>query len=798
MKVPYKWLKDYVAIDAPVDEFVDAMVMTGNGVEEVADLGANMEKVVVGRIEKLEKHPDADKLQICQIDVGEAELLQIVTGADNVFEGALVPVALCGSKLPSGVKIKKGKLRGVDSFGMLCSGEELCLKEADYPGAGVYGILILREGMPGQDMREVLMLNDTVIDFEVGANRPDCLSVLGIAREASAAMRAPLSIPDAQFRENGESIADYVRVDVQAPDLCPRYMARAIKNVKIGPSPRWMQEKLKAAGVRPISNIVDITNFVMIETGQPMHAFDAKDIRGSHIVVRRAEQGERIVTLDGKERALASSMLLICDEQGPIGIAGVMGGENSEIKEDTKTVIFESAKFGYGNIRQTSRALGLATEASTRYSKGVDAGTSEYALHRACQLVEQLEAGEVVGGEIDLLAEDLSEKKIVVRAAEINALLGTQLSAVEMKECLDRVLIETELDGATLACRIPHYRGDIDGKADIAEEVARIYGYDNIPENAVSASLTGVKGMLDEAATDLLKHYAVGAGFYECVTYSFAGEADFDKLCLPADSPLRRAVRIKNPLGDDSAYMRTTLAADMLKVMALNLKRKNKKVRLFEIDKVYLPESLPLAGALPDERKTMILAISQDVGDFYTLKEVVENICEVLRVPGLEIAVGGPEYYHPGRKAVLSIGGREIGKIGEIHPDVQKNFGIPCRTCVAELDLRGLIAEARTQIKFAPLPKYPAIERDIALVVDRAAQSGSIRGCILKNGGKYIENAELFDVYEGAQLGDEKKSLAYSLTFRSNEGTLTDEMIAADMERILQALKEEFGASLRE
>lgn len=797
MLVPYRWLKDYIETDLPVKELAEKMVATGNGVEAITELGADIKNVVVGKIVKLEKHPDADKLQICQIDVG-TETLQIVTGADNVFEGALVPVALCGSELPNGMKIKKGKLRGVESYGMLCSGEELCLKESDYPGAEVYGILILSgDWAPGTDIRKVIMKDDTVIEFEIGANRPDCLSVLGIAREAAAALDIPVKIPDAAYSEDkNDDIHNYVDVEVTDTDLCPRYMAKAVKNVKIGPSPDWMQARLRAAGIRPISNIVDITNFVMLETGQPMHAYDDKDIRGRKIIVRRAEDGETMKTLDGKEREFTSSMLLIADAEGPTGIAGVMGGENSEIKEDTKTVIYEAAKFMYGNIRQTSRGLGLATEASMRFSKGVDTANVEYAINRCCQLTEMLGAGEIVGGTIDILSEDLSEKEIVVKAQDINGILGTNLSAMEMKRCLDRVFLKTELDATELRVHIPHIRGDIDEKADIAEEVARIYGYDNIPENEVQGRIMAVKRDM-EVFTDLVRHYITGNGFFECITYSFTGKADWDKLLLPEDSFLRRAVKIRNPLGDDTAYMRTTLIADALKVMATNLKHKNKNVKIFEIDKVYLPKELPLTG-LPEERKKMVLAMSGDDADFYRLKEIVENIFEICRVEGgIDVVAGGEPYFHPGRKALMMLGDKLVGQLGEIHPDVQENFGIPEKVYVAQMDMESLFEASGTKIRFAPLPKYPAIERDIAITVDKDAEAGTIRKAILKNGGKYIENVELFDVYEGEQLGKGKKSLAYALTFRSATGTLTDENIAKDMKRILANLETDFGAALR-
>ncbi len=527
-----------------------------------------------------------------------------------------------------------------------------------------------------------------------------------------------------------------------------------------------------------------------------MHAYDDKDIRGRKIIVRRAEDGETMKTLDGKEREFTSSMLLIADAEGPTGIAGVMGGENSEIKEDTKTVIYEAAKFMYGNIRQTSRGLGLATEASMRFSKGVDTANVEYAINRCCQLTEMLGAGEIVGGTIDILSEDLSEKEIVVKAQDINGILGTNLSAMEMKRCLDRVFLKTELDATELRVHIPHIRGDIDGKADIAEEVARIYGYDNIPENEVQGRIMAVKRDM-EVFTDLVRHYITGNGFFECITYSFTGKADWDKLLLPEDSFLRRAVKIRNPLGDDTAYMRTTLIADALKVMATNLKHKNKNVKIFEIDKVYLPKELPLTE-LPEERKKMVLAMSGDDADFYRLKEIVENIFEICRVEGgIDVVAGGEPYFHPGRKALMMLGDKLVGQLGEIHPDVQENFGIPEKVYVAQMDMESLFEASGTKIRFAPLPKYPAIERDIAITVDKDAEAGTIRKAILKNGGKYIENVELFDVYEGEQLGKGKKSLAYALTFRSATGTLTDENIAKDMKRILAKLEEDFGAALR-
>ncbi len=799
MLVPFKWMKDYISTDLSAKEVAEKMIMTGNACEEVVDLGENIDKVVAGRIVKLEKHPDADKLQICQIDIGEDEPVQIVTGATNVFEGALVPAALHGSTLPNGLKIKKGKLRGVASNGMLCSGEELCLKEGDYPGAEVYGILILEEGIaPGTDMKEVLMMDDEVMNFEILSNRPDCLSVLGLAKEAASALDTSITLPEPKFSENNEDVRDYVSVVVADPDLCPRYLAKAIKNVKIGPSPDWMKRRLKAAGVRPINNMVDITNFVMLETGQPMHAFDHADIRGGKIIVRRAAEGETMVTLDGKERVFNDKALLITDGEGAIGIAGIMGGENSEIKDTTKTVIFESAKFMYGNIRQTARALGMSTEASMRFSKGVDEVNSEYAIMRACQLVEELGAGEVVGGTIDVCAADLSDKTIRIKTSRVNELLGTELSVETMVSCLERVFIKTEVVDDELVCTIPHYRGDMDRGADVVEEIARIYGYDNIPAAETRGRM--MKKVDNQGISFLadIKKFAVNMGFYEAVTYSFTGEVMWDKLTLPADHPMRKAVKIINPLGEDAGYMRTTLVADMLNVIAGNVKRKNDDIRLFEVNRVFIPEELPLTDKLPNEINKIVIGGCGDM-DFYDIKGAVENILGKLRIKAeVDYVAGGECFYHPGRCAKLMVDGKEVGQLGEIHPDVQKNFEINQRTYVAELDLDALMAYEDTYIRMAKLPKYPAVERDIAVVVDKAVEAGVLLKVILKNGGKYMEGAKLFDVYEGDRIEAGKKSIAYSLSFRSETETLTDEIISGDMESIIAALASECGAALRE
>lgn len=793
-------MKDYIDTDLSAEEVSEKMVGIGTAVEDVTDLSENTKNVVVGKILSIEKHPDADKLQICMIDIGQDEPVQIVTGAHNISVGDLVPVALHGSMLPNGVKIKKGKLRGVSSNGMLCSGEELCLKEADYPGAEVYGILILKEDYaPGTDINEVLMTDDKVIDFEILSNRPDCLSVLGLAREASSALDIPVKIPEPKYAENSENIADYVSVSVDAPDLCPRYLAKAIKNVKIAPSPEWMRRRLKTAGVRPINNIVDITNFVMLETGQPMHAFDAKDIRGGKIIVRRAANGEKLVTLDGKERVFNEKALLIADGEGAIGIAGIMGGENSEIKDDTETVIFESAKFMYGNIRQTARALGMSTEASMRFSKGVDEVNSEYAINRACQLVEMLGAGEVVGGTIDVCSADLSDKVIEVKASRVNELLGTDIPEEIMVKCLERVFIKTQLKDGKLICTVPHYRADMDGYADVTEEIARIYGYDNIPASETRGRMMRKVDNHGVIFRSAIKQFAVDLGFYEAVTYSFTGAAMWDKLMLPEDHPYRKAVKIINPFGDDTAYMRTTLVADMLTVISTNIKRKNKNVRLFELNKVFIADKLPLTDTLPKEPYRLVMGGCGSDMDFYEMKGAIENILDKLHIKKeVSFVAGGEPFYHPGRCARVLIDGNEIGQLGEIHPDVQKNFEISGRTYIAEIDIDALMSYEESKIRFAKIPKFPAIERDIAVVVDKNVEAGMILKTIMDNGGEFIESAELFDVYEGDRIEAGKKSIAYALSFRSDAKTLTDDEIGGDMESILRALKDKLGATLRD
>jgi phenylalanyl-tRNA synthetase beta chain len=791
MLAPIRWILDYVDTNEDVDVIARKMVMTGNGVEGIIHLGENIQNVAVGKITAMEKHPDADTLFVCKVDAGHHGELSIVTGADNVYVGAYVPVVMHGGVLPTGQVIKKGKLRGIVSEGMLCSGEELELKESGYPGAETHGILLLKEEPEvGADIRDVLNLSGSVIDFEVGANRPDCLSVIGIAREAAAALDAPLRLPETGYTEGGADIQGIVSVEVRDPDLCTRYIARAVVNVKTGPSPAWMQQRLKEAGIRPISNIVDITNFVMLETGQPMHAFDAADIRGKKIIVRRAKNGETMKTLDGRERVFTDSMLLICDEKGPIGIGGIMGGENSEIKDTTSTVVFEAAKFMYGNVRQTMRALGMATESGYRFSKGIDASTTKFAMERALTLVEQLGAGEIARGGIDVLAEDLSPKTVKTTATKVNALLGTDLTAGQMREYLQKVSIDTKVSGDGLACSIPLFRQDIAAGADIAEEVARMFGYDNIGAAPMQCAVRGGGISKTESATDTIKEYMAGVGYNECVTYSFTGEAEYKKMGIAMPD----SVRIINPLGDDTAYMRTNLIADMLGTISVNLSKKNDRLRLIETGRIYIPKD---GEVLPDEYPAVCIGQSGSGADFFALKGCVENLAGLLCSAEAVFVRAEWPYFHPGICAEIRVGRETVGEIGEVHPDVCENFEIPVKTIVAQMRIDLLIKNSKPPFRFSELPRFPAVERDLAVVVDEEAGAGDVLAAIKNAGTKRMESARLFDVYRDEKLGAGKKSLAYGLKFRAADKTMTDEETNSIMEKILRVLEKEFGAKLR-
>lgn len=793
MKVPYTWLKDYTDIDISPKELGDRLTLSGSKVEEVITSGEEIQNVVTGKILKIEPHPDAEKLVICQLDVGTGEDLQIVTGASNMKEGDIVPVALHGSTLPNGLKIKKGKLRGVVSNGMMCSEEELGIVGEEQ----VHGLMILPKDTPiGKDIKEVLGLNKAVIDFEITSNRPDCLSILGIARETAATLGTSLRLPDTSFKPSSkENINDSLKVEVRDTKLCRRYMARGVKNIKIEPSPAWMQERLLDAGVRPINNIVDITNFVMIELGEPMHAFDRREIASNIIVVERAEEGEKFTTLDGVERTLNSEVLNIKDGNRTIGLAGIMGGLNSEVKEDTTEVIFECANFDGTNIRVSSKNLGLRTEASGKFEKDLDPNLAQIALDRACSLVEALGCGEVMEGTIDIYPEVNKEKVLEVSVSWVNKFLGTDIEASKMKEYLDRLELNTVVSGDSLIITVPTFRSDINIKEDVAEEIARIYGYNNIPTTVMkSISLQGGKST-KQKLVDKIVETLIGCGLNEAISYSFVSPKVFDKILLPKDSNLRNAVTIKNPLGEDFSIMRTTSIPSMMEALARNYSRNNEEVKLFEIGKIYLPkEDL---NKLPDEKNIITVGMYGKT-DYLDLKGIVENVLDTL---GIENASFKRESenpsFHPGKTAALYLKKDFIGTLGEIHPDVSENYGIEERCYVAVLDLDVLISLRSMDKKYKPLPKYPSVTRDLAVLVDEYILAQQIEDIMKKQGSNMVESIKLFDVYKGSQVPEGKKSIAYSITYRLEHKTLTDAEVNKVHDKILRSLEHNLGAELR-
>ncbi len=811
MKVPLGWLKDYVDIDVSVKEFVDAITMSGSKVEGIEDLGEEISNVVAGRIVSLEKHPNADKLQVAQVDVGNGTI-QVITGAQNIKAGDYVPVALHGSTLPGGVKIKKGKIRGLESEGMMCSIQELGRTREDYPDAAEDGIFIL-EGEPevGKDIKSVLGLDETVMEFEVTSNRPDCLSILGIAREAAATLKTRLKKPDIRVKEEGDEAYKYASVEIKDPDLCPRYAARIVKDVKIGPSPKWMQNRLKAAGVRPINNIVDITNYVMLELGQPMHAFDLEYIEGRKIVVRRAQDGESMKTLDDQERKLDSSMLVIADAVKPVAVAGVMGGANSEILPDTKIILFESANFNGASVRLTSKKLGLRTEASSRFEKGLDAENVIIAVNRAAQLVEELGAGTVCKGIIDCYPVKIQPRSIKLNPDKINRFLGTSISTEEMINILRS--LEFDVDEENLMVNVPSFRADVERDADLAEEIARFYGYNNIEATLLSGKATTQgRKTFKQKVEDIVKNTMISCGLSEIYTYSFTSPKVFDLLRLPKDSQLRRAVVISNPLGEDYSIMRTTTIPDMLNVISTNYNRRVDEARLFELSYVYLPkdgceESSQSDGMLdpvkkalkdlPEERSVLTLGMYGNT-DFYEMKGIVEELLSVLGIREYEFVPekNSPEF-HPGRTARILIKGQPVGIIGEIHPEVAENFETPERTYVGMIEVAPLVNNAVMEVKYRPLPKFPAVTRDIALLVRDEIMVKQIEDVIVQKSGRLLEDVKLFDIYKGKQVPEGMKSVAFSITFRDEEKTLTDEEVNKVMDRILEALKTALGAELR-
>ncbi len=796
MKVPMKWLKEYTEIDLSAQDYASKMIMAGNGVESIDNTGDLFDKVVVGHVLSCEDI-EGTHLHLCMVDAGQEEPLQIVCGAPNVGAGAWVCVALDGARLPGGVKIKKGKLRGYVSNGMLCSGPELDVPAGLYPHCGEEGIILLKEEYkPGADVKEVFHLGDDVVDFEVLANRPDCLSVWGLARESAAVLDTHCVMPEISVQET-EGIGkfdDYARILVTDDELCPRYCARVIKNVKIGPSPMWMREYLYGAGVRPINNIVDITNFIMLETGHPMHAFDLAKVRDRTIIVRRARENEPLTTLDGKAYTLTPDMLVIADAERATGLAGIMGGEESEIVEGTTDVLFECAAFDRTNNRLTSRALGIRTESSGRFEKGVCVRTTMEALDRACMLVNMLECGDVVPGAFDHYPNPLNPQVIDASVERINRRIACRLTGEEMEDILERLGFAVEVSGDELSCTVPEWRMDFETDADISEEVLRLYGYDKIP----STLMTGVTmaGHLSERQTLLhrVKTSLVGMGFFEALNFSFVSPRWVTALGLPEDDPRARFITIRNPLGEDTSVMRTTLVPSMLNTLALNINRGNAEGRLFEAAPVFPAGKTETTPAT--ETLSLCMGLYGEKADFYALRDAV--IC-LLGSFGIEpvVAAGGDSYYHPGRKAVLTVSGAPIARVGEIHPDVAEAFDIPGRVYVAEVDLWRVPELARPIPEVQPLPRFPAVTRDIALVMDESVEVGPVMDAIAKAGGRLIEDVRLFDIYRDIKLGAGKKSAAFALSFRAADRTLTDAEISAAMDKILAACKNGFGAELR-
>ena len=804
MNTSLKWIKALVpGLDCGVQEYVDAMTLSGSKVEGYEQLDADLDKIVIGQVTKIEKHPDADKLVICQVNVG-SETLQIVTGAPNVFEGAKVPVVLDGgrvagghdgTKTPGGIKIKKGKLRGVESSGMMCSIEELGSNREMFPDAPENGLYIFDEDAPvGENAVAYLGLDDSVVEYEITSNRVDCFSVLGIAREAAATFHKKFVPPVVTETGNNEDVNDYIKVSVKDQDLCSRYTARVVKNIKFAPSPKWMQERLRAHGIRPINNLVDITNYVMEEYGQPMHAYDLDTIEGKEIIVRRAAAGEKFVTLDGQERQLDENVLMICDAKKPVGIAGIMGGENSMITDHVTTMLFEAACFDGTNIRKSGKRIGLRTDASAKFEKGLDPNLAMEAMNRACQLVEELGAGEVVGGAVDIYPVKREGVKLPFEPDKYNKLLGTDIPAEDMIGYFTK--IDLGYDEATNEILVPSWRQDLLCDADMAEEVARFYGYDKIgtslPSGESTAGGKSFKLRMEEKAREIAEF----CGFSQAMTYSFESPKVFDKLLIPEDSKWRKTVVISNPLGEDYSIMRTLPLNGMLTSLSTNFGRRNKDVRLYEMGNIYLPKQLPLTE-LPEERMQLTFGMYGD-GDFFTMKGVIE---ELLYQTGLrKKAQYDPHaelpFLHPGRKAAIVYDGAVIGYLGEVHPTVAANYAIKERVYIAVIDMPEIVSRASFDYKYEGITNFPVSSRDLSMVVPKNILVGDIEKVFEKNGGKYLENYELFDVYEGEQIEKGFKSVAYSLKFRGKDKNLEESDITGAMDKILSGLKN-IGIQLR-
>lgn len=805
MNTALSWIKAYVPeLDCTDKEYCDAMTLTGTKVEGYERTDKNLQSIVVGQILKIEKHPDADKLIVCQVNVG-SRTIQIVTGAPNVKEGDKVPVVLDGGKvagghdggpLPeNGIQIKAGKLRGVPSEGMMCSIEELGSDRNFYPEAPENGIYIFDDSAEvGTDAIEALGLHDTVFEYEITSNRVDCYSILGIAREAAATFGKPFVPPAVKKTGNDEKAEDYISVEVQDMELCTRYCARVVKNIKIEPSPKWMQRRLAASGIRPINNLVDITNYVMEEYGQPMHAYDLDTITGRKIIVRRAKDGDEFQTLDGQMRTLDKDVLMICDAEKEIGIAGIMGGENSKITDDVKTVLFEAATFNGANIRKSAKRIGLRTDASGIFEKGLEPRNAQAAIDRACALIEELGCGEVVGGMVDVKAPLKEPVRILFEPEKTNAFLGTDIASEEMLKIFEHIEIVYDEKTNELIC--PPFRQDLLGFADIAEEVARFYGYDKIPVTLPNGEATAGKHTFEQRIAEKAREVAEFCGFSQCMCYSFESPKVFDKLLIPEESPLRRTVTIANPLGEDFSIMRTLPLNGMLTSLATNYNRRNKDVRLYEMGNVYYPKQVPLTE-LPEERMMLTFGMYGE-GDFFTMKGVIEELFEYIGMR--ERITYAPDadkpFLHPGRKALIWYQGHDVGYLGEVHPQVLDNYDIGMRAYIAVLDMTEIVPLASFDRKYEGLTRFPAVTRDLSMIVPKDIRVGQLEDIILQRGGKILENAELFDLYEGEQIREGCKSVAYSLTFRAKDRTLEESDISGAMKKILNGLQG-MGVELR-
>ncbi len=799
MLLSRRWLNEFVPVDAGDHDFAEDMTLSGSKVEVTEVEGEEISNVVVGRVTEIKRHENSDHMWICQVDVGKEEQVQIVTGAQNVSQGDLVPVALHNSTLPGGIHIKKGKLRGEVSNGMLCSYKELGMTDNDWPHSIVDGIFLLESDpdlkaknlKPGDDIREALDLNDHVVEFEITPNRPDCLSVIGLAREAAVTYGKPLTLHEPVVKGGGPgNLADLLDVETPAQDLCPRYTARMVRNVKIGPSPKWMRERLRASGVRPINNIVDITNYVMLEYGQPMHAFDYRYVKGGKIIVRRAEEGEELTTLDGNVRKLTHDHLVIADETRAVGLAGIMGGENSEIVDDTVDVVFESANFNGTCIRKGALALGMRTEASAKFEKGLDILNTLPAVNRACELVEMLGAGEVLDGVIDILNFVPQPKTLKLRPEKINALLGTDIDSPEMCRILTDLGFGVDGDDIT----VPSWRGDVEHYSDLAEEVARFFGYNQIPTTAMRGVTTQGGYSREQVLERDLGAICRSLGYDEIITYSFISPTYYDKIRLPGDSPLRKSLRICNPLGEDTSIMRTTVLPSMLEILTRNYNFRNKSAYLYELGRTYFEKE----DGMADEPKILSLGLYGPDESFFTLKGAVETILDSIRAEDVTFqAENENPSYHPGRCARVYANGQELGVLGQIHPLVAANYGVDTELFCAELRFDALFAARGADPEYVPLPKFPAVTRDIAVLVDTAITVGQLEACIQSAAKGLLRDVTLFDIYNGANLPAGKKSVAFNLVLRADDRSLTAQEADDEVKLILAALEKDFGAVLR-